>query len=65
LHELALDIGKEEHLLTFLEKIEMHVRKNQFSNEPEIMKILSNQQNKDGKSPLHQAIMTGRKVKKN
>ena len=63
LHELSLNIGKEDHLLTFMRKIMTHVTIIQHSKSPDTLKSLVNHQNKDGKTPLHLSIMTGRKVK--
>lgn len=62
LHELSLNIGKEDHLFTFLSHITVHVISKKFENSPQTLKSLINHQNKDGKTPMHLAIMTGRKV---
>ena len=63
IHELSLSIAREEHLIGFFSQICTLVAYIELKNNQEIFKILLNQRNNDGKTPLHLAIMTGRKVK--
>lgn len=62
LHELSLNIAKEEHLLSFFTQICSLVSFIQYESSTHLLRILVDQKNNDGKTPLHLAIMTGRKV---
>ena len=64
LHELSLSITKENYLLQFFSKI-CFVTGREQSTDEDVVKVLLDQQNIDGKTPLHLGIMTGRKVKSN
>jgi ankyrin repeat protein len=64
-HELSLNIAKEDHLLNFYTQACTLVLPIQLESDPLTLSSLINQQNLDGKTPLHLAIMTGRRVTHN
>ena len=63
IHELSLSIVKESQLLSIFSKIFIQVLFIQLENAEDTLKILLNQRNVDGRTPLHLGIMIGRKVK--
>ena len=63
LHELSLSIAREDHLLGFFTQIVLYLLSIPSDSSESPLKALLNQQNLDGKTPLHLGIMTGRKVK--